>query len=140
MASVPQLTLLRSDDLKDLPDEDLGKVFDQVFFALNPFLTSVRDALAGKIGYENQKAVFKTVQVRDGNFPLTVETTLPTSPVAVFPVQALDVSDARNPVPVLTPRVAWVKGGNGNGVKVTACDLDVSGGKVYSLTLLVTGA
>lgn len=140
MAAVPQLTLLRSDDLKDLPDEELGKVFDQVFFALNPFLTAVRDALAGRIGYENQKAVLKTVQVRAGSFPLIVETTLPTGPVAVFPAQALDVSNARNPVPALTPRVAWTKGGNGNGIRITECDLDTSGGKVYSLTLLIAGA
>jgi len=140
MAAVPQLTLLRSDDLKDLPDEELGKVFDQVFFALNPFLTSVRDALAGRLGYENQKAVLRTVQVRSGSFPLIVETTLPTSPVAVFAAQALDVSNARNPVPVLAPRVAWVKGGNGNGIRLAETDLDLTGDKVYSLTLLITGA
>jgi hypothetical protein len=140
MAKVPQLTLLRSDDLKDLEDEGVQKAFDQVFFALNPFLTAVRDALGGRLGYENQKATIKTVQVNASAYPILVTTDLPTSPVAVLAIQALDTSDARNPVAALAPRLAWIKSGEGNGVRITQTDLDTSGSKSYALTLLITGA
>ena len=138
MAKAPQLSALRVDDLKDVPEE-MAAVLEQVFFALNPFLTTVRDGLSGKLGWENFKALVRTIPIAKGQtYPINLSVAdLVGSPQGVIVLQCINTGTK---TPALAPRVAWGKATNGNkAIQITALS-DLSATDAYELTLLITGA
>ena len=137
MAKPPILGQLRVDLLKDVPEE-ISPVLQQVFYALNPFLQNTKDALAGKLGWDNFRAVRKVVDV--SSLPLVV--TIPeikTGAYWVNVVQAFDTS-SKTEASVIPPRVAWtntsVRGVP--AVSITAAS-DYDSAKTYRWSLLITG-
>lgn len=134
MARIPPLTRLRSDDLKEV-SEDVKPVLDQLSYALNPFITATRNALAGRITWANFAAVKRTLKVRSDSFPLIVVLKdLPGNPDGVFVLQCFDATDR---VPALAPRLAWTR--DGVAIRISAMS-DLTAGHEYEVTLLVTGA
>lgn len=134
MARIPPLTRLRADDLKDVT-EDVKPVVDQLSYALNPFITATRNALARRLTWANFASVKRTIKVRNDSFPLTVVLRdLPGTPDGVFVLQCYDLTDR---APTLAPRLAWSR--DGAAIKITAMS-DLTAGREYEVSLLVTGA
>ena len=132
MARIPPLTRLRPDDFKDI-SEDVKPAIDQLVYAMNPFISATRNALARRLTWANFASVKRTVTVRSDSFPLTVVLKdLPGSPDGVFVLQCYDATDR---VPALAPRIAWSR--DGVAVKITAMS-DLTTGHEYEVTLLVT--
>lgn len=132
MARIPPLTRLRPDDFKDVADE-VKPAIDQLVYAMNPFISATRNALARRLTWANFASVKRTVKVKADSFPLTVVLRdLPGSPDGVFVLQCYDATDR---VPALAPRIAWAR--DGVAVKITAMS-DLTTGHEYDVTLLVT--
>jgi len=136
MAKIPPLTRLRTDDFKDMT-EDVKPVVEQIAYAINPFISATRNALAQRLTWANFAALRKTVKVRSDSFPLFVSTKEMTGlPDVVFVTQCFDATDR---VPALAPRIAWGrKTANGiPGIEFTAMS-DLTAGHEYEVSLLVT--
>lgn len=132
MARIPPLTRLRPDDFKDVADE-VKPAIDQLVYAMNPFISATRNALARRLTWANFASVKRTVKVKADSFPLTVVLKdLPGSPDGVFVLQCYDATDR---APALAPRIAWTR--DGVAVKITAMS-DLTTGHEYEVTLLVT--
>ena len=132
MARIPPLTRLRPDDFKDV-GEDVKPAIDQLVYAMNPFISATRNALARRLTWANFASVKRTVKVKADSFPLTVVLKdLPGSPDGVFVLQCFDATDR---TPALAPRIAWTR--DGVAVKITAMS-DLTAGHEYDVTLLVT--
>jgi len=132
MAKIPPLTRLRPDDFKDVTDE-VRPAIDQLVYAMNPFISATRTALARRLTWANFASVKRTVKVKPDSFPLTVVLKdLPGSPDGVFVLQCYDTTDR---APALAPRIAWTR--DGVAVKITAMS-DLTTGHEYEVTLLVT--
>jgi hypothetical protein len=132
MARLPPLTRLRPDDFKDM-GEEVKPAIDQLVYALNPFISAMRNALAQRLTWANFASVKRTVKVKADSFPLTVVLKeLPGSPDGVFVLQCFDATDR---VPALVPRIAWTR--DGVAIKITAMS-DLTAGHDYDVTLLVT--
>lgn len=132
MAKIPPLTRLRTDDFKDV-SEDVKPVIDQLVYAINPFVSATRNALARRLTWANFASVKRTVKVKSDSFPLTVALqNLPGSPDGVFVLQCYDATDR---APALAPRIAWSR--DGVAIRITAMS-DLTAGHEYDVTLLVT--
>lgn len=132
MAKIPPLTRLRPDDFKDMTDE-VKPVIDQLAYAINPFITATRNALASRLTWANFASVKRTLKVKADSFPLTVVLKdLPGSPDGVFVLQCFDATDR---APALAPRIAWTR--DGVAIRITAMS-DLTAGHEYEVTLLVT--
>ena len=83
---------------------DVKPAIDQLVYAINPFISATRNALARRLTWANFASVKRTVKVRSDSFPLTVVLKdLPGSPDGVFVLQCYDATDR---VPALAPRLA----------------------------------
>lgn len=132
MARIPPLTRLRLDDFKEI-SEDVKPAIDQLVYAMNPFISATRNALARRLTWANFASVKRAVRVKSDSFPLTVVLgDLPGSPDGVFVLQCYDATDR---TPALAPRIAWSR--DGVAIKITAMS-DLTAGHEYDVTLLVT--
>ena len=132
MARLPPLTRLRPDDFKDM-GEEVKPAIDQLVYALNPFISATRNALAQRLTWANFASVKRTLKVKTDSFPLTVVLKeLPGSPDGVFVLQCFDATDR---VPALAPRIAWTR--DGVAIKISAMS-DLTAWHEYDVTLLVT--
>jgi len=136
VAKPPALRQLRVDLLRDMP-EDTSPVFQQIFHALNPFIQSTKNALSGKLGWENFQAVKKTVEVTSLPFTFTVPE-LRGNVYWVNVVQAFELSLSGSPS-IIPPRVAWVTSVVQGVPAVTITDTSYFGTNAkYRWNLLVT--
>jgi hypothetical protein len=132
MARIPPLTRIRTDDFKDV-SEDVKPVVDQLMYAINPFVTATRNALAKRLTWANFASLKRTLQVRSTSFPLLVNMKdLPGTPDGVFVLRCYDLTDR---APALAPRVAWVQ--EGVTIRITAMS-DLAANHEYEVSLLVT--
>lgn len=135
MALPPRLSQLRVDQIQDASEETTNAL-TQVFYALNPFIQATKGALTKGLGWENFKAVQKTVEVT--TVPLVVLISeLTTRPSLVLVTQSLDLTTGK---PAICPSLAWeVVNQNGKqALSITeASPYDSS--HVYRWNLLVTG-
>ena len=132
MAKIPPLTRIQTSTFKDVTDE-VKPALDQLVYAMNPFISATRNALARRLTWANFASVKRTVRVKTDSFPLTVVLKdLPGSPDGVFVLQCFDATDR---TPALAPRLAWTR--DGVAVKITAMS-DMTAGHEYDVTLLVT--
>jgi hypothetical protein len=136
VAKPPILGQLRVDTLRDVPEE-ISPVLQQMFYALNPFIQSTKDAIAGKLGWENFRAVKKTVEVASLPFTFTVPE-LRGNVYWVNVVQAFELSLSGSPS-IIPPRVAWVTSVVQGVPAVTITDTSYFGTNAkYRWNLLVT--
>jgi hypothetical protein len=132
MAKIPPLTRIQTSTFKDVADE-VKPALDQLVYAMNPFISATRNALARRLTWANFASVKRTVRVKADSFPLTVVVKdLPGSPDGVFVLQCFDATDR---APALAPRIAWVR--DGVTIRITAMS-DLTAGHEYDVTLLVT--
>jgi len=132
MARLPPLTRIRTDDFKDV-SEDVKPVLDQLMYAINPFVTATRNALAQRLTWANFASLKRTVKVRSTSFPLSVNVKdLPGTPDGVFVLQCYDATDR---APALAPRIAWAR--DGVTIRITAMS-DLTVDHEYEVSLLVT--
>jgi hypothetical protein len=132
MAKIPPLTRIRTDDFRDVPEE-VKPVVDQLMYAINPFVTATRNALAKRLTWANFASLKRTIRVRSTSFPLSVNMReLPGTPDGVFVLQCYDATDR---APALAPRIAWVQ--DGVTIRITTMS-DLVVDHEYEVTLLVT--
>lgn len=136
MAKPPILGQLRVDMLRDVPEE-VSPVLQQVFYALNPFIQSTKAAIAGKLGWENFRAVKKTVEV--ASLPYTFQVPeLRGNVYWVTVAQAFDLSQKSVPS-IISPRVAWTTSVVRGIPAITITDSsDFDPTKKYRWNLLIT--
>ena len=136
MAKPPILGQLRVDMLRDVPEE-ISPVLQQMFYALNPFIQATKSALAGKLGWENFRAVKKTVEVASLPYTFTVPE-LRGNVYWVTVAQAFDLSQKSVPS-IVPPRVAWTTSVVRGVPAITVTDAsDFDTAKKYRWNLLVT--
>jgi hypothetical protein len=113
--------------------EEVKPAIDQLMYALNPFVTATRNALASRLTWANFASLKRTVKVRSTSFPLSVNVKdLPGTPDGVFVLQCYDATDR---APALAPRIAWVR--DGVTIRITAMS-DLTVDHEYEVSLLVT--
>ena len=103
MAKPPRLSQLRVDQLRDVP-EDVFPALSQVFYALNPFLQATKEAISGKLGWENFKAIQKTLEVTTVPFVFSVAELTQGKPTWVQVTKAVDLTTGK---PAVSPSIAW---------------------------------
>jgi hypothetical protein len=135
MAKPPRLSQLRVDQLRDIP-EDVFPALAQVFYALNPFLQSTKEALTGKLGWENFKAIQKTVEVTTVPFVLSVAELSPSKPGMILVTQSQDLTLGQ---PSICPSLAWsLVNQNGKTAVLVSEASNYDSSHTYRWTFLVT--